>query len=414
MTVHTLKELVGFNPLDAFEVLADSNQNPQPIVNIGPGLEFVPDSPFHPRLVPLPLRPAPAWGGLGLLSILIDDATDIDIDIDEDDDEGQMGNPITLPSAVTVVPPEELVLPGNGQLVPELPPGLFADVTFADVLPLAHSWTLEESEEEDTNENLGTTFLANMCSSLRRTHGNMDREVPELENGGRVRSKMLLSPNRVWFPHLRVLMPVPSEVASWLRLLRLDKYRISRETFDKAGLAKVSERYRFLRTYEKDIEMRMVQDPTEKQTDEYSVVCPGVVVYKTNETAMMRRLFDATSRLNMTAHVPELCLVVVGSAQGNVVLVTPTRLAKPIKYRRGKWKHGFRVEYVLPRRSDQEARKTPDRPLHGIAVGPVAPDGDATSAATPKRFRLMIHFRNHEILTYELTREQQTGKLCIL
>ena len=428
MTVHTLEELVGFNVLDAFEVLTDPNENSQPMVNIGPGLDFVPDSPFHPRQVPLPLRPVTVprapWGQGLLGGIFNDDDDDAvtdndngeDDEDDEDDDGDQMGQWITTSTALTGEVQEES--PGNSwtQQAPQLPPGLFANVTFAEMLPLTSSWELMNSEEDDkTTAQFAVKFLARMCRDLRRTHGNMYQGPSKMKNGDKARLKVLTSNNRLYFPHLKLLMPVPADLVSRPAFLRRDQYRLNlMESVDKAGLATVSERYRFLRMYEKDIEMRKVQDPAEKQTNEYSVLCPGVVVYKTKETAMLRRLFHGTSRLNMTAHVPELCLVVVGSAQGNVVLVTPTRLAKPIKYRRGTWKYGFRVEYVLPRRSDEEARRAPQRPLHGIAVGPVVQDGDATSAAIPKRFRLMIHFRNHDILTYELTREQQTGKLCIL
>jgi hypothetical protein len=121
----------------------------------------------------------------------------------------------------------------------------------------------------------------------------------------------------------------------------------------------------------------------------------------------------------MVVHVPELSLVIIGSPIGRVLLVTPTSLVKPIEKLAGVLHHGLRIEWVLPRQSDEQVFRVSNRPLHGMAVGPVQDAGvlggrdEIQRVAVPRRFRLMLHYRNHDILTYEISREEQTGKLCI-
>ena len=123
----------------------------------------------------------------------------------------------------------------------------------------------------------------------------------------------------------------------------------------------------------------------------------------------------------MIAMVPELSLMVIGSPIGRVVLITLTRKACTGEHDQGSWEHGFRVEWVLPTKSDEDKhRKVKNlRPLHGMALGPVQVGDDVGGKvggggpAMPRRYRLMLHYRNHDILSYELTREEQTGKLCI-
>ena len=121
----------------------------------------------------------------------------------------------------------------------------------------------------------------------------------------------------------------------------------------------------------------------------------------------------------MIALAPELSLMAVGSPTGRVVLLTLTRKAAPAERDEGTWEHGFRVEWVLPTGSDEDEHRKTLRPMHGMALGPVQM-GDGIGGkvggggpAMPRRYRLMLHYRSHDILSYELTREEETGKLCI-
>ncbi|KAG6109165.1 hypothetical protein E4U14_003318 [Claviceps sp. LM454 group G7] len=130
--------------------------------------------------------------------------------------------------------------------------------------------------------------------------------------------------------------------------------------------------------------------------------------------------FVISDKMDKVVHIPELFLLVIRSGLGRVMLVTPTRLARPIKKPTGVLRYGLRLEWVLPRRSDEAVYRANMRPLHGMAVGPVQEagvagrrEGGRQAAMTPKRYRLMLHYRNHDILTYEISREEETGKICL-
>lgn len=170
-------------------------------------------------------------------------------------------------------------------------------------------------------------------------------------------------------------------------------------------------RYRILRTFEKDLELRTLNDNySALPDDELAVLCPDAVTFGHFQDPALRPFFRACSRLNMIAHIPELSLVVVASQVGRVLLLTPTKMAVG-----DSWQHGMRPEWILPRDDEELEPKKERRPLHGMSVAPVQQDSEASlgEEAAPRRFRLMLHYRNHEILTYEITRAEESDKLCI-
>ncbi len=115
---------------------------------------------------------------------------------------------------------------------------------------------------------------------------------------------------------------------------------------------------------------------------------------------------DISEHISMLHHVRELNLVVCGSANGRVALVTLTKARRyhaDMPFRRG-----FRVDVVLPRRSDEARRTWPRAPLHGMAVSPVQdhkargldlhrPERDGRPAPTGQVYRRMRYFRDHSI-----------------
>ncbi|KAL8838715.1 MAG: hypothetical protein Q9170_002017 [Blastenia crenularia] len=158
-------------------------------------------------------------------------------------------------------------------------------------------------------------------------------------------------------------------------------------------------------------------------------------------------------RLNMILQVPELSLVVVGDQSGRVALMTITRcLAKSIgnqgnladlrfdrllslaKNRRNKGEQvGFRFERFLPLMSQEDDKQRPRTELLGVAVGPVASQllkrGDGLSAndfehnRSPKawrvlegsrRYRVILYYRDHTILSYEIRRPVKRGADLII
>ena len=182
---------------------------------------------------------------------------------------------------------------------------------------------------------------------------------------------------------------------------------------EASELERLGKRYHFLRTFEKDLELRTFRGSRGDKPLELGILCPDALTFGHFGDGAMWRLFQATSRLNMVHLVPEMSLVFVGSPTGRVMVLTLTKLRVPMERELGIWHHGFRVEYVLPRKSDEQKHRKVLRPLHGIAVGPVRDEGGGNGMMLPRRYRLMLHYRNHDIMTYEITREEQTGKLCI-
>jgi hypothetical protein len=140
-------------------------------------------------------------------------------------------------------------------------------------------------------------------------------------------------------------------------------------------------------------------------------------------------LFPSISeRITMHLHVPELGLVVLGSMAGRVALLSLTKPPKrhgfgPI--RTGKPGNGvkvpraFRVETVLPRKREEDRRLRPWCTLHGIAISPV-PDHRAKGLALlangrrVETWRLILHYIDHTILMYDISRQEDDGDLLII
>ncbi|KAJ6446013.1 pyridine nucleotide-disulfide oxidoreductase family protein [Purpureocillium lavendulum] len=228
----------------------------------------------------------------------------------------------------------------------------------------------------------------------------------------------------IYFPHAGSAFRAPQDKRSELQLMA----RVTSRNDNRAGGDMLrrffGKRHRLLRLHEKELELRNIAPwATEKQEqNELGVFCPEALSAGPGLNLVTQSLFHATSRLSMVAHVRDLSLVVVGSPTGRVLLLTPTRLEKAMQFRLGELRYGFRVDWVLPRKSDEKVCRKTMRPLHGMAVGPMpgtgseaGPDDSHGSGACggPRRYRLMLHYRNHDILTYEIGRDEHTGRVCI-
>ncbi|KAB5580835.1 hypothetical protein GE09DRAFT_1255814 [Coniochaeta sp. 2T2.1] len=136
-----------------------------------------------------------------------------------------------------------------------------------------------------------------------------------------------------------------------------------------------------------------------------------------------------SERISMYLHVPELGLVVLGSLNGRVALLSLTKpprrhgFGSSLRSRLSgdgiKIKRAFRVEAVLPRRQDENKGLRPWCTLHGIAISPV-PDHRAKGLAVhagawrPKVWRLILHYIDHTILMYDISRHEGDGDLMII
>ncbi|KAK4231795.1 hypothetical protein QBC38DRAFT_204443 [Podospora fimiseda] len=126
---------------------------------------------------------------------------------------------------------------------------------------------------------------------------------------------------------------------------------------------------------------------------------------------------SSSERVNMLLHVPELHLVVAGSPCGRVALITLTKaqkwVHKDIRFRRG-----FRIDRVLPRKEEEEKRIRPWCELIGIAMSPVpgarARGLDLHPQGPIVTYRLVLHYLDHTILTYEIERSRKDQEELIV
>ena len=154
-----------------------------------------------------------------------------------------------------------------------------------------------------------------------------------------------------------------------------------------------------------------VRESTGKPISYNSVTCTEGLTQEVPES--LEQLFEA-ERLNMIIQIPELGAVAIGNQIGRVMLLTMTMSRE--------FGGGFRVDGLLPFKSQEEKGLRPEVPLLGMAVGPIQgretmdqsnsrfdpPDDPSAEErkplATPRRHRLFLFYTDHTILSYEITR----------
>ncbi|OLN82041.1 hypothetical protein CCHL11_08675 [Colletotrichum chlorophyti] len=266
--------------------------------------------------------------------------------------------------------------------------------------------------DDDANSDDGPIFLETMTQVLP-PDGTLSffKSTPNYDLSG-FQSSWL---DMVYTPHDgRTYIP-PTSFAGRLAFLRRPtvKNRNTKEQ-DSHVLEELGSRCCILRTYEEDIEMRSINPD-----DGAVVFCKDPIRWNFPQHPLLQH----AERLNMVIPVPELSLVVIGSAIGRVILLTPTRSRRMVQGKGFSLKQGFRIDWVLPTLSDDRAGRRPPRGLYGVAVGPVQQGGasgcrlraEGSSAPSPasKRYRLMLHYRDHSILSYEIGRDDKNEHILI-
>lgn len=114
-------------------------------------------------------------------------------------------------------------------------------------------------------------------------------------------------------------------------------------------------------------------------------------------------------RLNMMAQIPDLGLVLIGNQVGRVGVLTMTRC-------QAQCQSGFKIEAILPFKNEEDRGLRPTKPLMGMAVGPVQGMERALPGASPRlwgegerearRFRLLMMYCDHTVLSYEISRPE--------
>lgn len=167
-----------------------------------------------------------------------------------------------------------------------------------------------------------------------------------------------------------------------------------------------------LQSYRHSVTLRPTQDET------LPTQCDNILRQELPHDISFPRLLTEYDRLNMLATIPELSLVLVASQIGRVALITITR---PVQ-RDSRLGHivAMRVDLILPFKDEESVEKIrPSHGLLGMAVGPIQNDrakkaGKGAGGEGPRRWRLMLHYYNHTILSYEISREEETGELLLI
>lgn len=163
-----------------------------------------------------------------------------------------------------------------------------------------------------------------------------------------------------------------------------------------------------MRTYELDVEL------VGGDLDNVGIMFKNVIRQARPTQSLLPQVPFAPERLSNLLHVPELYLVVAGSQCGRVALITLTRPSNPCY----SFQRGFKVEAILPRRVEEDCRLRPMCFLLGVAIGPIpSQEGGKAQGGRylgDRRYRIMLHYYDHSILSYEVYRNMLTSELFVI
>ena len=151
------------------------------------------------------------------------------------------------------------------------------------------------------------------------------------------------------------------------------------------------------------------------------------------------RHFD---RLNMTHQIPELGVIAIASQIGRVALLTSATIQYSEKYvpcRQLRSRSaapsplrtcpGFQIAAILPFKSQEHQARgragvRPETPLLGFAISPILGSDTSTIRSSSSsmagetgrtgRYRLLMTYYDHTILSYEISRGESGGELLVL
>lgn len=108
-------------------------------------------------------------------------------------------------------------------------------------------------------------------------------------------------------------------------------------------------------------------------------------------------------RLSLQAHIPELGILITATPKGRAAVYTLCQSPDgpdeaPVYF--------HRLDWMLPFKSQEDAGERPLAKLIGIATGPLQGNLGQWDGIKSRRYRLMLHYSDHTILSYLLQKEE--------
>jgi hypothetical protein len=156
-----------------------------------------------------------------------------------------------------------------------------------------------------------------------------------------------------------------------------------------------------------------LNDPFKQRVPDIDVLEP--LGHAASATIQHWGFFD---RISLSTVIPELGVVIVATPKGRAAILSlcqseAVELAKearnsnePIYY--------FRLEWLLPFKSQEERGERPlESFLVGLAAGPIQGMLRPPVEGVARRWRIMLTFRDHTVLNYEISREsgKESGRV---
>jgi len=351
-------------------------------------------------------------------------AADSDPGSDHASDEGLGADPMdSNPTSVQ----NPLGLPGSGQDSNNTPESVNAD-------PDDSSETIDLGQQLDQLDGLNdeqfspsgsiSEIMANFHAASTSGYGplNINSSLFALGAGNQpgvgLSSQLAQSAPAVGFRDLRKRGNGPSQVSN--RLLRppYDLERLANQVVDRKMPKLVQLPFNTLQTTEgaihifSDIQYRTDEQSRAKVAPHLRVMAHGALHQRLTNA---QHHGDHPQRLNMIHQIPELGVILVGNQAGRVGILTATRFEE-LK------QSGYNFEYILPFKSQRDLKLQPSAPLMGIAVGPIQgqenrPEPGSTQDVSgegaprpeirwnpPRRFRLLMVYKDHAVFSYEISR----------
>jgi hypothetical protein len=105
--------------------------------------------------------------------------------------------------------------------------------------------------------------------------------------------------------------------------------------------------------------------------------------------------------------IPELGIFIIGSPLGRVAIFALTKSRESRDF-------GFQLEYILPfyKHNENEILPPPQSShgrMVGVAVGPVQGELGRCEESRDSRWRLLMYFKDHSLMSFELSRKRGGG-----